>query len=221
MDVCKTLRILNQVRDYRIGMPLTFAQYKILGPDLLIERLINRHHHYLAYQICEYLGMTTSTDGTTAAADKVLIHWACAKIKALSNQLNDNDEVSLRHFVADIVTKLSACPGISYAEISATAHKAGKPRLATMLLDHEPRAQDQVPLLLSMRQPEHALEKAIESGDSDLGMSDPQGLPREKTVQLTLISFFSNSTILPPPEQPTLSSFICVVISAETSFLLS
>lgn len=39
-----------------------------------------------------------------------------------------------------------------------------------MLLDYEPRAQDQVPLLISMRQPERALEKAIESGDSDLGV---------------------------------------------------
>lgn len=37
------------------------------------------------------------------------------------------------------------------------------------LLDYEPRAADQVPLLISMQQEELALNKAIESGDTDLG----------------------------------------------------
>lgn len=37
------------------------------------------------------------------------------------------------------------------------------------LLDHEPRAGDQVPLLLSMKEDKLALTKAIDSGDTDLG----------------------------------------------------
>jgi hypothetical protein len=37
-------------------------------------------------------------------------------------------------------------------------------------LDYEPRAADQVPLLISMQQDDLALSKAIESGDTDLGM---------------------------------------------------
>lgn len=37
------------------------------------------------------------------------------------------------------------------------------------LIDHEPRAADQVPLLISMQEDELALMKAIESGDTDLG----------------------------------------------------
>ena len=37
------------------------------------------------------------------------------------------------------------------------------------LLDYEPRAADQVPLLISMQEDERALIKAIESGDTDLG----------------------------------------------------
>lgn len=36
------------------------------------------------------------------------------------------------------------------------------------LLEHEPRAADRVPLLLSMQEDEIALNKAIESGDTDL-----------------------------------------------------
>ncbi len=42
---------------------------------------------------------------------------------------------------------------------------------AVQLLDHEPRSSDQVPLLLSMKEDRLALEKAVESGDTDLGIS--------------------------------------------------
>ena len=37
------------------------------------------------------------------------------------------------------------------------------------LLDHEPRAADQVPLLLVMKEDQLALTKAVDSGDTDLG----------------------------------------------------
>lgn len=37
------------------------------------------------------------------------------------------------------------------------------------LLDHESRASDQVPLLLTMKEDRLALEKAVDSGDTDLG----------------------------------------------------
>jgi hypothetical protein len=39
-------------------------------------------------------------------------------------------------------------------------------------LDYEPKAADQVPLLLSMHEDELALVKAIESGDTDLGTNE-------------------------------------------------
>lgn len=37
------------------------------------------------------------------------------------------------------------------------------------LLDHESRASDQVPLLLTMKEDRLALEKAADSGNTDLG----------------------------------------------------
>lgn len=37
------------------------------------------------------------------------------------------------------------------------------------LLDHETRASDQVPLLLTMKEDKLALVKAVDSGDTDLG----------------------------------------------------
>ena len=38
-------------------------------------------------------------------------------------------------------------------------------------MDHEPRAADQVPLLLTMKEDQLALTKAVDSGDTDLGSS--------------------------------------------------
>lgn len=38
------------------------------------------------------------------------------------------------------------------------------------MLDHELRASDQVPLLLVMKEDRLALQKAVDSGDTDLGM---------------------------------------------------
>ncbi|CAG8571415.1 7902_t:CDS:10, partial [Paraglomus occultum] len=151
VNMCMSLRVLNEVRYYEVGIPITYEQYRRMSPEVLIDRLINRHHHLLALRICEYLKMRT---------DRVLIHWACAKI---TKSTDDEETICLM-----IVDKLANKPGLSYAEIAKTAYEVGQPKLATRLLDYEPRAADQVPLLMDMQEDEVALEKAIESGDTDL-----------------------------------------------------
>ncbi|KAI8081330.1 Vps16, C-terminal region-domain-containing protein [Halteromyces radiatus] len=151
VDMAQTLRVLNAIRFYDIGIPLTYVQYKRLTPEILVDRLVQRHQHLLALRIAEYLNLRT---------DKILIHWACAKIKVAS----EDEDATCR----TIVDKLSKNPGLSFAEIAKTAYNTGQTRLATKLLDYEPRAADQVPLLMSMQEDESALIKAIESGDTDL-----------------------------------------------------
>ncbi|KAG2182766.1 hypothetical protein INT44_005746 [Umbelopsis vinacea] len=151
VNMAQNLRVMNAVRYYDIGIPITYAQYQRLTPESLIDRLINRNHHLLAMRIASYLKIRT---------DRILIHWACAKIKA-----STEDEETICRAIVD---KLSQNASLSYAEIAKTAYKAGQPRLATRLLDYEPRAADQVPLLISMQEDELSLVKAIESGDTDL-----------------------------------------------------
>jgi len=97
VEMCKALHVINNVRIPSIGMPLTYFQfvpsltplddssvlttyeqnahkrYDILGPDALIERLVNRHLHALAYAIADFLKLKR---------DKILIHWACRKVSA-------------------------------------------------------------------------------------------------------------------------------------------
>ncbi|KAI0816380.1 vacuolar protein sorting-associated protein [Xylaria sp. FL0064] len=151
VEMCETLRVLNAVRYYEIGLPLSYEQYQRLTPEGLIQRLINRHEYLLALKIAGYLHLAT---------DRIYVHWASAKVRTGA----EDDSTICRM----VVEKLAGKPGISFETIARAAYDEGRGRLATELLNHEPRAGRQVPLLLSMEEDEIALDKAIESSDSDL-----------------------------------------------------
>ena len=151
VDMCEKLRVINAVRDYRIGLPLSFDQYQYLTPEKLIQRLISRREYLLAIRLSDYLRLPTN---------KIYVHWASQKVR---NSTADEDAICKA-----VVTKLSNKRGISFEIIAQAAYDEGRSHLATQLLDHETRAGKQVPLLLLMEEDEIALDKAIESGDTDL-----------------------------------------------------
>lgn len=151
VEMCETLRVLNAVRFYEVGLPLSYDQYQQLTPVGLIDRLLSRHEYLLALRIAGYLRLPT---------DRVYVHWASAKVRMGA----EDDETICRM----VVERLAGKPGISFEAIARAAYDEGRGRLATELLNHEPRAGRQVPLLLSMEEDELALGKAIESGDTDL-----------------------------------------------------
>ena len=151
VDMCETLRVLNAGRYYEIGLPLSYEQFLRLTPEKLVQRLINRREYLLALRISSYLRLPT---------DRIYVHWASQKVR-----VGSEDEDTICRL---IVEKLAGKRGISFEEIARAAYDEGRGRLATELLNHEPRAGKQVPLLLSMEEDEIALDKAIESGDSDL-----------------------------------------------------
>ena len=91
----------------------------------------------------------------------MLIHWACAKV-ATRTSVPDEE------IYDTVVQRLRRWPGISYAEIASTAYRRNRRHLAKLLLAHEPRASEQVPLLLRMQEDHAALERAIACGDTDL-----------------------------------------------------
>ncbi|KAJ1980367.1 Vacuolar protein [Dimargaris verticillata] len=151
VDMCRALRVLNAFRDEAVGIPLTYAQFCALSSDEWVDRLILRRQHLLALRVCKYLRLNP---------DRVYVHWACAKIKAATQ-----DEDTLYRLIFE---KLGDKHGLSFAEIAHTANHLGFEKLAAKLLEHEPRAADQVPLLMSMGKDQLALRKAVESGDTDL-----------------------------------------------------
>lgn len=155
VNMCRDLRVLNAVRDYTVGIPLTQAQFKQITVQVLIDRLVYRKLYPLAIEICRYL-KTPEYQGVS----RVLKHWACCKVQ----QKEEADEVIAR----TISLKLGDAAGISYSEIANKAYECGRTELAIKLLEYEPRSGEQVPLLLRMKRSQLALSKAIESGDTDL-----------------------------------------------------
>uniref|UniRef100_A0A8D0HLN3 Vacuolar protein sorting-associated protein 16 homolog n=1 Tax=Sphenodon punctatus TaxID=8508 RepID=A0A8D0HLN3_SPHPU len=152
---CRDLRVLNAIRDYQIGVPLTFSQYKQLTIEVLLDRLVLRRLYPLAIKICEYLRLSE-----IQGVSRILAHWACYKV-----QQKDKSDEEVAHAINQ---KLGDTPGISYSEIAARAYDCGRTELAIKLLEYEPRSGEQVPLLLKMKRSKLALSKAIESGDTDL-----------------------------------------------------
>ncbi|KAF7282142.1 vacuolar protein sorting 16 [Rhynchophorus ferrugineus] len=167
VKMCRLLRVLNAIRDPKVGIPLTISQLKYMrmlesvnsnGDDSLknlLDRLITRNMYFLALQLAKYLKMPEK-DGS----NYILLHWA--KYKVSQHQVEE--EVVAR----EIADKLGYSSGISYKEIAEKAAEFGKKKLAIKLLDYESKASEQVELLLKLGENQPALLKAIESGDTDL-----------------------------------------------------
>ncbi|KAL0240233.1 hypothetical protein I308_106782 [Cryptococcus tetragattii IND107] len=163
VEMAQTLKVLNAVRYFEVGIPITYDQYITSSPSYLISHLISRNLHLLALRISQHLSLRP---------DPVLKHWAIARITRSNKGVDPSDRgvIEDEQVCEAIVEKFEkeGEKGVSYAETAKKAWEAGRTRLATMLLDHEPRAAEQVPLLLQMKQDKIALTKAVDSGDTDL-----------------------------------------------------
>ncbi|XP_064470643.1 vacuolar protein sorting-associated protein 16 homolog [Ornithodoros turicata] len=155
VNACQTLRVLNAVREHTIGLPLTYTQLEYLSMNVLLDRLILRQHYCLALRIAKFLKIP-DTEGSS----RILAHWACYKVGQLHLGTDD--------VARAIAEKLQSAPGILYSEIAKKAVDCGRHDLAVKLLDYEPRASEQVPILIELGKEDLALVKAIESGDTDL-----------------------------------------------------
>jgi hypothetical protein len=54
-QMCKNLRVLNGLREYRVGVPITLAQYDHLTSSVVIDRLLARRLFPLAAKVCQFL----------------------------------------------------------------------------------------------------------------------------------------------------------------------
>ncbi|KAG1760673.1 Vps16, N-terminal region-domain-containing protein [Suillus occidentalis] len=154
----QALKVLNAVRFYEIGIPLTYSQYQYVSPAHLINRLTSRNLHLLAIRVSSFLSLKP---------DVVLKHWASVKIARSKSSAVDGEDDEVCRLIVDKFEKLGGGE-VSYADIARRAWEVGRTGLATKLLDHETRASDQVPLLLTMKEDNLALVKAVDSGDTDL-----------------------------------------------------
>mmetsp|Transcript_38830 Transcript_38830/g.91850 ORF Transcript_38830/g.91850 Transcript_38830/m.91850 type:complete len:845 (+) Transcript_38830:58-2592(+) len=165
-----TLRALNALRDYSVGVSLTYPQLQKLTPSRLVQRLARRQQHYLALQLCTILKLPKED------MEGVQVHWA-------SERVLRGDDLSDQQLVQTIAARLSSGPApTATSDVASTAFNHNRRELARLLLDLEPKASDQVPLLISMDDSRAALSKALESGDTDLAYLSLLHLQKTKPV---------------------------------------
>jgi len=152
---CSTLKLLNCVRHYKVGIPLTIHQLATLSRSVLMDRLISRRLFPLALEIAEFLKLSPAE-----GRSRVLAHWAIYKVETSTSEEAET--------ARQVSSRLGLSSDISYSDIAEKAAECGKKLLAVQLLEHEVRANKQVPLLLKLGQGAPALRKAIYSGDTDL-----------------------------------------------------
>ncbi|XP_030369960.1 vacuolar protein sorting-associated protein 16 homolog [Scaptodrosophila lebanonensis] len=150
--ILRILRVLNALRHPKIAMPLTYKQFSYLKPEVVLSRLVFRKHYAIAIQVAKHLKLPESS---------ILEHWAYHKVM---HDPNDNE-------VARKITEKFKNPsieGISFCNIAEKAHQSGRDDLAIKLLELEPRAFLQVPLLLKLGKYDRAVASATQSGDTEL-----------------------------------------------------
>jgi len=168
-NVCKNLRVLNALRLYQVGIPLTMAQFYHLSPRVVIDRLLARRLYPLAQEICGWLALPPKV-----GSNRVLAHWARYKVGKASGHAGvmggggDND--SAQQVASAIHAKLGNNPQIPYCDIAAKALEYGKEDLAIKLLDYETSVNRQVPLLVTLGRESKALAltRALKSGNRNL-----------------------------------------------------
>mmetsp|Transcript_324 Transcript_324/g.338 ORF Transcript_324/g.338 Transcript_324/m.338 type:complete len:744 (+) Transcript_324:332-2563(+) len=153
VNMVKHLKVLNNLRREYVARPITYHQLKYMrtNGEMLIKRLLDSHHHYLALQISKFWKLRQ---------EHIFVHWACAKLT--DQAFSDKEMCEL------ICSKLNLCKSVSYTDIARKALDSGRKDLAIDLLENEPAISRKVPLLLHMGEYDMALDKAIDSSDPDL-----------------------------------------------------
>ncbi|CAL8093374.1 unnamed protein product [Calicophoron daubneyi] len=142
------------------------------------------------YQSTDSSGMAKQPDRNVSGLTRILSHWAC-KSKSAGSENSATIAEHLSAIVRKIYAKITCEPPelhtshdgtvsnlkpsvlgalvkVNFAEIASQALVVGREKVAEQLLEYEPRAWHQVPLLLKLGRYGPALVRAVETGDPEL-----------------------------------------------------
>ncbi|KRY76814.1 Vacuolar protein sorting-associated protein 16 -like protein, partial [Trichinella pseudospiralis] len=180
-NACRTLRILNAIREINFAMPISYLQLKSLTLPNLINRLIAREQYPLAVSCCRYLRLDSGI-----GVNRVVMHWASKIVRDKS--------ISDERIVDRIKEKSTEFPDISFASIAEIAAQHKRMDLATKLLNYEKNLERQVFMLMKLNRNEKALSKAAQSKDPELKsfekISDLSLIMRNFPIPFTLYKSF-------------------------------
>ncbi|OHT02373.1 hypothetical protein TRFO_30570 [Tritrichomonas foetus] len=158
LNVISNYRVISQLAESPVNMPLTVAQLSNLGNERLLVRLCNRYLHFIANRVAEYLNMQTEIVGT---------HWAHCLI--YSHSKNDEILKKLKLMESNIDrVELATCSFELASKLDDFELSMEKEKLALALLKSVPAKSRTVPLLIKRGEWSDAVEAAVDSNDSSL-----------------------------------------------------
>lgn len=167
LHVLNTLRVLDQLRSPEVGLFLTIDKINHITWDTVIQMLLTRRLHLLAISIISLLKLKN-------LANLVYVDWCCCKIRKELNML----DMDLFNIVARKLVSAESVPRknsgfwkrnyIPVSDISDVALQEGRSDLCKLLIALEPSVLERVHQYLKIGDPELALLKAFQAGDTDL-----------------------------------------------------
>ena len=151
VNVAKKLRVLNALREKKVGLPLTSSEYEGLSSSGIIARLVAIQCPSLATSLCDYLKLDRSIMAFARAA-------RASAVVASSQNLSDSETADaaiaiLKEDTSDDVatggSSRSATRG-RYATVALAAFRAGRSGVASRLLKLETSPTDLVPALIAI-----------------------------------------------------------------------
>ncbi|BHF64295.1 Vacuolar protein sorting-associated protein 16 [Sparganum proliferum] len=192
VEICNTLRLLNNLAVPWISIAITWFQYESIGPLALLDRLLSCGHYPIAVELVRLhqrhpslLFPEESAKIRTLGMTRILSHW----VTRLPSGADQGPELHLLlRRLTDVLTKLAGSPSnqrwsansgsggggglvvpsLSFTDVATRAAEYGHRNLAEKLLELEPRPSLEIPLLLRLNKHGLALTRAVESGDTDL-----------------------------------------------------
>ncbi|EPY23013.1 vacuolar protein sorting complex subunit [Strigomonas culicis] len=160
LHTVRCLRVLNTLRATRPNMLLSLAQLQDLGEARLLQRLVRDDHYQIAYHVAETLDLEK---------DMVLREWAVSRLaRSRTVMLSPQEEVTT---CTAVIRKLKKCSCARIAEIAQEVNMRGKHDSAVQLLEAETCASRQIPMYLSISEPELALKRVAAVSDPDLAFT--------------------------------------------------
>lgn len=158
MRAIKEIRVLNELRMVRTGIPLTHRQFRAIGETCVINRLIDMGSYSVAIKVAQWLGGETSEN-----VDRVLLEWVRRSISKVSKSNMKMDQPALEALDEKISAKLLQFPHVSIADAARRAIEAKLPELARLFIRRETDDANHVAVLLQLNDVSAALQKASAS----------------------------------------------------------
>ena len=159
----RKLRILNALRNPKVGFVLTASQLEALTPTGVVARLVAMKRPALATSISQYMRLPRSVQLYCRACQ------AAAVVQAAPKDSSDAEtaEKALQILHGGETTNPNVSFRGGYATIAMGASRAGRPGVANLLLMMETSVADKVPALLSTGAYSDAIAVATQAKDHD------------------------------------------------------